>query len=57
VSLWTLLTDAYGDGGITTKPQVQHDLLCQYGVATGSDGYQVVVALCELDPQLGNQPD
>jgi len=36
---------------------VQNDSLRKYLVATGSDGYQVVVALSEIDPQLGNQPD
>jgi len=57
VSLWTFLTDANGGGGIITNPQVQNDSLRKYVVATGSDGYQVVVALSEIDPQLGNQPD
>jgi len=36
---------------------VQNDSLRKYLVATGSDGYQVVVALSEIDPQFGNQPD
>src|SRR5262249_60722979 len=57
VSLWTLLTDANGGGGIITNPQVQNDSLHKYIVATGSDGYKVVVALSEIDPQFGNQPD
>jgi len=57
VSPWTFLTDANGGGGITTNPQVQNDSLRKYVVATGSDGYQVVVALSEIDPQFGNQPD
>ena len=57
VSLWTLLTDANGGGGIITNPQVQNDSLRKYIVATGSDGYKVVVVLSEIDPQFGNQPD
>jgi hypothetical protein len=57
VSLWTLLTDANGGGDLSTNPQVKNDFLRKYVVATGSDGYQVVVALSEIDPQLGNQPD
>ena len=57
VLLWTLLTDANGGGGIITNPQVQNDSLRKFVVATGSDGYQVVVALSEIDPQFGNQPD
>ncbi len=57
VSVWAFLTDPNGGGGIITNPQVQNDSLRKYLVATGSDGYQVVVALSEIDPQLGNQPD
>jgi Oxidoreductase molybdopterin binding domain len=56
VSLWTLLTDANGGGGIITNAQGQNASLRKYVVATGSDGYQAVVALSEIDPQFGNQP-
>ena len=57
VSVWTFLNDPNGGGGIITNSQVQHASLRKFLVATGSDGYQVVVALSEIDPQLGNQPD
>jgi hypothetical protein len=43
VSLWTLLTTAGIPG----------DLLTSYLLATGSDGFQVLFALAELDPAFG----
>jgi hypothetical protein len=57
VSLWTLLTDAKGGGDLTTDLQVRNDFLRKYVVAMGSDGTKAVVALGEIDPQFGNQPD
>jgi hypothetical protein len=42
VSLWTLLTDA-GIGNILTS----------YVLATGSDGFEVLYSLAELDPDFG----
>lgn len=40
-----------------TDPSIKNDLL-RYGVvATGSDGYRAFVAMGEIDPAFGNQPD
>ena len=53
VSLWTLIQDL----GVLTDPSIKNDLL-RYGVvATGSDGYRAFVAMGEIDPAFGNQPD
>jgi len=49
VSLWTLLTDA----GIVTNPAIKNDILNYYLLATGSDGYEAVFSLGELDPMFG----
>jgi hypothetical protein len=49
VSLWTLLTDA----GIVTDPTVKNDILNYYVLATGSDGYEAIFSLGELDPMFG----
>src|SRR5215471_1703806 len=49
VSLWTLLTDA----GIITDPTVKNDILNYYVLATGSDGYEAIFSLGELDPMFG----
>jgi len=46
VALWTLLAGA-GIG----------DILDSYLLATGSDGYQVLFSLAELDPALGGRSD
>jgi DMSO/TMAO reductase YedYZ molybdopterin-dependent catalytic subunit len=53
VSLWNLLNAA----GIQTNASVKNDLLGFYLVATGTDGYRVVISLAELSPDFGNQPD
>ena len=53
VSLWTLLNDA----GLVTNPAIKNDVLGQYVVGTGSDGYQAVFSMGEIDPAFGNQPD
>jgi hypothetical protein len=49
VSIWTLLTDA----GIITNPVVKNDVLNYYLLATGSDGYEAILSLGELDPMFG----
>jgi hypothetical protein len=53
VSLWTLLSTA----GLITDPAIKNDVLRQYVVAVGSDGYEAVFSLGEIDPAFGNQPD
>ncbi len=53
VSLWTLLNTV----GITTNPTIKNNILDDYVVATGSDGYQTTIALGEISPLFGNQPD
>jgi DMSO/TMAO reductase YedYZ molybdopterin-dependent catalytic subunit len=53
VSLWDLLNAA----GIQTSSTVKNDLLGFYLIATGSDGYRVILSLAELSPDFGNQPD
>jgi len=49
VSIWTLLTDA----GIVTNPAIKNDILNYYVLATGSDGYEAIFSLGELDPMFG----
>jgi hypothetical protein len=51
-TLWNLLNDA---GGVTTTT-AKNDILSKYVIATGSDGYQAVFSLGEIDPMFGNQP-
>lgn len=51
-TLWDLLT---GAGGVTTTA-AKNDILSKYVIATGSDGYQAVFSLGEIDPSLGDQP-
>ena len=53
VSLWTLLTSA----GLVLDPTIKNDVLRQYVVAVGSDGYEAIFSLGEIDPMFGNQPD
>ncbi|MGF6771913.1 DMSO/TMAO reductase YedYZ molybdopterin-dependent catalytic subunit [Paraburkholderia sp. GAS199] len=53
VSLWNLINAA----GIQTNASVKNDLLGFYLIATGTDGYRVVISLAELSPDFGNQPD
>lgn len=52
VSLWSLLNQV----GIVTDPDRKNDILGKYLVATGTDGYQAVIALGEINPNFGNQP-
>jgi DMSO/TMAO reductase YedYZ molybdopterin-dependent catalytic subunit len=51
-SLWGVLDGA----GIVTTPS-KNDVLNRYVLATGSDGYQTVFSLGELNPGFGNRPD
>jgi DMSO/TMAO reductase YedYZ molybdopterin-dependent catalytic subunit len=53
VSLWSLINAA----GIQTNATIKNDLAGFYLIATGSDGYRVVLSLAELSPDFGNQPD
>jgi hypothetical protein len=53
VSLWTLLSTA----GLITNPTIKNDVLRQYVVAVGSDGYEAIFSLGEIDPMFGDQPD
>ncbi|MDR5773317.1 MULTISPECIES: molybdopterin-dependent oxidoreductase [unclassified Caballeronia] len=52
-SLWDLINAA----GIQTNTATKNDLLGFYVIATGSDGYRVVISLAELSSDFGNQPD
>jgi hypothetical protein len=51
-TLWNLLADA---GGVTTTT-AKNDILSKYVIATGSDGYQAVFSLGEIDPMFGHEP-
>jgi len=53
VSLWDLITSA----GLVTDPSIKNDVLRKYVVAVGSDGYEAVFSLGEIDPMFGDQPD
>ena len=52
VSLWDIL----GAAQPNFNTDVKNDKLSTFIVATGSDGYQVVIAWGEIDPDFGNQP-
>ena len=52
INLWNLLNDAGG----ATVTAAKNDILSKYVVATGSDCYQAVFSLGEIDPNFGNQP-
>jgi hypothetical protein len=54
VGLWSFLNSVVGLKG---DAAAKHPSLAMYVVATGSDGYRVVISLAELDPEFGNQPD
>jgi hypothetical protein len=49
VSIWTFLTAA----GIVTDPTIKNDILNYYLLVTGSDGYEAILSLAELDPMFG----
>jgi hypothetical protein len=53
VSLWTLLNA----DGLLTNPAIKNDVLNDYVLVTGSDGYSVAVSLGEIDPAFGDQDD
>jgi DMSO/TMAO reductase YedYZ molybdopterin-dependent catalytic subunit len=52
----TLLEVIQAAGGPTLDPNRKNDRLRLYVVATGSDGYQAVIAWGEIDPDFGGQP-
>lgn len=54
VSFWDLLNSVVG---ISVDPTVKNDVLDKYVVATGSDGYQSLFSMGELDTAFGDQPD
>jgi DMSO/TMAO reductase YedYZ molybdopterin-dependent catalytic subunit len=53
VNLWSLLNDA----GIQLDSAKHNDVLSHYVIATGSDGYQSVFSLGEINPSFGNRPN
>ncbi len=53
-TLWGMLQAA---GGVTVNPANKNDLLRQYVIATGSDGYEAVISAGEISPQFGNKQD
>ena len=52
VLLWDVLSSAQ----VNFNADVKNDKLGFFIVATGSDGYQAVIAWGEVDPEFGNQP-
>ncbi|MCA0456446.1 MAG: molybdate ABC transporter substrate-binding protein [Chloroflexi bacterium] len=52
VSLWDIL----GAAQPNFNTDVKNDKLSTFIVATGSDGYQAVIAWGEIDPEFGSQP-
>jgi DMSO/TMAO reductase YedYZ molybdopterin-dependent catalytic subunit len=53
VSLWNLLNAA----GIVTTGAVDGSILDEYVLLIGTDGFESLVSLGEIDPQYGGQPD
>ncbi len=53
----TLYNVLQAAGGITTNPANKNDILRRYVVATGSDGYKVVISAGEIAPRFGNRQD
>lgn len=53
-TLWNVLQ---GAGGITLNTANKNDILRQYVVATGSDGYTAVISAGEISPRFGNRQD
>jgi molybdate transport system substrate-binding protein len=51
-----LLWDVLGAAEPNFNTDVRNDKLGMFIVATGSDGYQAVIAWGEIDPDFGNQP-
>jgi len=52
VLLWDIISAAQPN----LNADVRNDKLSTFIVATGSDGYQAVIAWGEIDPEFGNQP-
>jgi hypothetical protein len=50
-----LLRDVLALAGPVFDPTIKNDKLRHYVSATGSDGYQAIVAYGEIDPDFGNQ--
>lgn len=50
------LRDILDAAEINYNPDQKNDTLNMYIVATGSDGYQAVIAYGDIDPNFGNQP-
>ncbi len=50
------LRDILDAAEVNFNPDVKNDTLSLYIVATGSDGYQAVIAYGDIDPNFGNQP-
>lgn len=53
-TLWNVLQ---GAGGITVNPANKNDILRQYVIATGADGYRVAISAGEISPTFGNRQD
>lgn len=54
VPLYDFLTSSQGGGGLVLNNGVKNDILRDYVVATGSDGYKAVISLGEISPRFGN---
>ena len=52
VTLWALLNAA---GGLVIPANPRNAALAYYVVAIGSDGYQAVFSLSEIDPSIGDR--
>ncbi|MHB8752672.1 MAG: molybdopterin-dependent oxidoreductase, partial [Aggregatilineales bacterium] len=50
------LRDILDAAELNFNPDATNDTLSLYIVATGSDGYQAIVAYADIDPNFGNQP-
>ncbi len=53
----TLSSVLQAAGGIVVDPAIKNDILRQYVVATGSDGYEAVISAGELAAKFGNKAD
>lgn len=50
-----LLWDVVQDAGLKNTTGGRNDQLRKFVVATGADGFEVVIALAEIDPSFGGQ--
>jgi len=50
------LRDILDAAEVNYNPDQKNDTLSLYIVATGSDGYQAIIAYGDIDPNYGNQP-